>query len=162
MGWVFGLAFSLPTWFQAFAWLLVSHAVCGLLHVQITISHWCMETYNGYAYNDASDEWYITQLKTTMDIATPHCLDWLHIGLQFQVEHHLYPRLPRHNLRKAQELVKAVSAKHNIPYIEEGFFKANLMTLEAMYKTALVARSSKRGKSGFFESALWDGVMLSG
>ena len=77
------------------------------------------------AYNDADDEWYITQLKTTMNFDTPPAplcgiavtlgasltgtrfsvamlfwrLDWVHIGLQFQIEHHLFPRLPRHNLR---------------------------------------------------------------
>ena len=48
------------------------------------------------------------QLRTTMNVATHPLLDWVHIGLQFQVEHHLFPRLPRHNLRKARALVKNV------------------------------------------------------
>lgn len=38
-------------------WLLISHATSGLLHVQITTSHWAMETYHGRAYNDEKDEW---------------------------------------------------------------------------------------------------------
>jgi len=157
--WMLGVAGSMPTWREAVCWLVVSHAVAGLLHVQIVISHWAMETYHGHAYNDDRDEWYITQLKTTMNIATPPVLDWLHIGLQFQIEHHLFPRLPRHNLRKARDLVKAVCKKHNIHYHEPGFFEANMETLRALYRTSRVAR---QGRSSFFDSALRDGLSLTG
>jgi len=160
--WVIALAMSMPTWLETVGWLLVSHAVSGLLHVQIVISHWAMAHYNGHAYNDDKDEWYITQLKTTMNVATPPLLDWVHIGLQFQIEHHLYPRLPRHNLRKARDLVKEVCKKHNIHYHEPGFFQANVETMKTLYHVACVASKSKRGDSGFYESALWDGLKLTG
>lgn len=160
--WVVAVPLSLPTWGETSAWLLISHAVSGLLHVQIVISHWAMETYHGHAYNDDQDEWYITQLKTTMNVATPPFLDWVHIGLQFQIEHHLYPRLPRHNLRKAREMVKAVCEKHGIHYHEPGFFQANILTLRALHRTARSASVAKRGTSGFYESALWDGLKLTG
>jgi delta8-fatty-acid desaturase len=160
--WVLRLAFSMPTWSETIAWLVISHNIAGILHVQIVVSHFSMETYHGYAYNDAKDEWYITQLKTTMNILTPDALDYAHIGLQFQIEHHLFPRLPRHNLREAREMVKRVCAKHEIPYIEQGFVDCNLRTLRALRTSALAASNSKRGDSGFFESALWDGLTLSG
>mmetsp|Transcript_120153 Transcript_120153/g.340071 ORF Transcript_120153/g.340071 Transcript_120153/m.340071 type:complete len:549 (+) Transcript_120153:61-1707(+) len=160
--WVLALAMSMPTWAQAVGWLLVSHSVSGILHVQIVIGHFSMDTYHGHAYNNDKDEWYITQLKTTMNVLTPAWLDWLHIGLQFQIEHHMYPRLPRHNLRHARELVKAVCAKHKIPYVEQGFFDCNLKTLRKLRLTGFAAHASKRGESGFFESALWDGLTLSG
>ena len=55
--WVVTVALSMPTWTQTGLWLLVSHASAGLLHVQITISHWAMHTYSGHAYNDETDEW---------------------------------------------------------------------------------------------------------
>mmetsp|Transcript_59198 Transcript_59198/g.183831 ORF Transcript_59198/g.183831 Transcript_59198/m.183831 type:complete len:557 (-) Transcript_59198:226-1896(-) len=160
--WVLTVALSMPTWRQTAGWLAMSHAVSGILHVQIVISHWAMETYHGHAYNDDKDEWYITQMKTTMNVATPPLLDWVHIGLQFQIEHHLYPRLPRHNLRKARELVKAVCKKHGIHYHEPGFFQANFETMRALISTAQSAQNSKRGDSGFYESALWDGLKLTG
>ena len=47
------------------------------------------------------------QLRTTMDVECPAWLDFLHGGLQFQVEHHLFPRVPRHNLRRLRGLVRA-------------------------------------------------------
>jgi len=34
------------------------------------------------------------------------------------VEHHLFPRLPRHNLRKARALVKPICEKHGTHYHE--------------------------------------------
>lgn len=160
--WVVMVAFSMPTWQQTLGWILVSHAVGGILHVQIVISHWAMHTYHGHAYNNDQDEWYITQMNTTMNVATPKLLDWVHIGLQFQIEHHLYPRLPRHNLRKARELVKAVCKKHSIHYHEYSFLQANIETVRALCNTARSARNAKKGDSGFYESALWDGLKLSG
>eukprot|EP00931_Biecheleriopsis_adriatica_P023588 TRINITY_DN14868_c0_g1_i1.p1 TRINITY_DN14868_c0_g1~~TRINITY_DN14868_c0_g1_i1.p1 ORF type:complete len:553 (+),score=87.03 TRINITY_DN14868_c0_g1_i1:97-1755(+) len=160
--WISKLVLSLPTWSESLGWLLVSHAMAGLLHVQICCSHFSMETYHGHAYNDASDEWYITQLKTTMNFDTPPMLDWVHIGLQFQIEHHLFPRLPRHNLREARKLVKEVCKKHKIRYHEPGFLQANLETLGCLWRSAQAARAAKRGSSGFYESLLWDGINLNG
>ncbi len=37
-------------------------------------------------------------------------------GLNFQIEHHLFPTLPRHNLRYAQAGVQALCAKHGLAY----------------------------------------------
>jgi hypothetical protein len=98
---------------------MVSHAVAGILHVQIVLSHWSMHSYEGRAYTGADDEWHITTMRTTMNVATPPPLDFVHIGLQFQVEHHLYPRLPRHNLRIARDMVKEVVDKHFPPGSDE-------------------------------------------
>lgn len=174
---------------------MVSHAVAGVLHVQIVLSHWSMHSYEGRAYTGPDDEWYITTMRTTMNVATHPLLDWMHIGLQFQVappplprparpprsppfpssapvpapmsfrrqprpasslsqpraasslttptpppqvEHHLFPRLPRHNLRIARDMVKEVVEKHfpagspeckrlfplGVAYHEPGFFEA--------------------------------------
>ena len=41
-----------------------------------------------------------------------------------QIEHHLFPRVPRHNLRAVRELVRPFCAKWNIPYCESSFFAA--------------------------------------
>merc|ERR1712070_1097300 len=56
----------MPTWAQTVAWVMVSHAVAGILHVQIVLSHWSMHSYEGRAYTSADDEWYITTMRTTM------------------------------------------------------------------------------------------------
>ncbi len=39
-------------------------------------------------------------------------------GLNYQIEHHLFPSMPRPNLRHAQAPVQAFCAKHGIPYAQ--------------------------------------------
>ena len=65
------------------------------------------------------------QLRTTMDVDCPPWLDWLHGGLQFQAVHHLFPRVPRHNLREVQTLVRAFCADVGIEYKILGFVDGN-------------------------------------
>jgi len=160
--WVGAVAAAQPTWLMTGLWIFVSHAVSGILHVQIVLSHWSMETYKGSPYTSSDTEWYKMQLRTTMNVMTPPLLDWIHIGLQFQVEHHLFPRLPRHNLRKARELVKPICAKHGIHYHEPGFFAGNLEMWRALKVAALAARKTTKGDGGFYHSMLWEGLCASG
>ena len=162
MTWFFGLAYSMPTTNMSIAWILTVHAVAGILHVQIVLSHWSMEVYKGSPYTNKETEWYLMQLRTTMNIQTPEWLDYIHIGLQFQIEHHLYPRLPRHNLRRARELVKAICKKHDIHYHEPGFIEGNVEMWSAMRDAALAARKYTKGDGGFYDSKLWEGLNLKG
>ena len=60
-----------------------------------------------------------------MDVDCPEWLDFFHGGLQFQAIHHLYPRIPRHNLRKTQKLVQQFCIEAGIPYALYGFIDGN-------------------------------------
>ena len=39
-------------------------------------------------------------------------------GLNYQIEHHLFPSMPRPNLRRAQALIKAFCQQHGLPYCQ--------------------------------------------
>lgn len=104
---------------------MVSHAVAGVLHVQIVLSHWSMHSYEGRAYTGPDDEWYITTMRTTMNVATHPLLDWMHIGLQFQIEHHLFPRVSRCHLRDVSKHVSAVCGELGLDYHSVSFYEAN-------------------------------------
>lgn len=160
--WYGTLAFSMPTTSEALAYIMMSHGVAAILHVQIVLSHWSMETYKGTPYTNKETEWYLMQLRTTMNIETYEWMDYMHIGLQFQIEHHLYPRLPRHNLRRARTLVKAVCKKHGIHYHEPGFFEGNVEMWKSMKVAAMAARKTTQGDGGFYSSKLHEGLNLSG
>ena len=99
------LTFCLSSWQERVAYVAVSHAIAGLLHVQITLSHFAEEVYHGQAYNDDTDEWFRMQVKTTLNIDCPEWMDWFHGGLQFQTIHHLFPRVPRSRLRFVRDKV---------------------------------------------------------
>ncbi len=39
-------------------------------------------------------------------------------GLNYQIEHHLFPHLPRPPLRRAQPVIRAYCLTHGLPYVE--------------------------------------------
>lgn len=112
---------SIPTAGDRILFLMVSHMVTGILHVQITLSHFAMSTAD-LGINESFPQ---RMLRTTMDVECPEWLDFFHGGLQFQAIHHLYPRIPRHNLRKTQKLVREFCREAGIPYALYGFVDGN-------------------------------------
>ncbi|TDL28615.1 fatty acid/sphingolipid desaturase [Rickenella mellea] len=106
---------------MALAYMLVSHIVTSPLHVQIVLSHFSRSTDD----LGPTESFPHRQLRTTTDVICPEHLAFIHGGLHLQVTHHLFPRLPRHNLRKASILVKAFAKERGLEYAEFGFIKGN-------------------------------------
>ncbi|ELR01909.1 hypothetical protein VC83_04194 [Pseudogymnoascus destructans] len=119
---------TLPTWTIRVAFVLVSHIITMPLHVQITLSHWGMST----ADLGATESFAQKQLRTTMDVDCPEWLDFIHGGLQFQAVHHLFPRVPRHNLRRVQTLVREFCKDVGIEYTIFGFVDGNKVVLSRL------------------------------
>lgn len=46
------------------------------------------------------------QLETTRNLKLPRWLSWFFIGLDYQVEHHLFPKIPHQHLPRASAIVK--------------------------------------------------------
>jgi fatty acid desaturase len=59
-----------------------------------------------------------TQVLTSRNVRGSRLVDFLLGGLNCQIEHHLFPNMPRPNLRHAQPLVRAFCARHDLPYTE--------------------------------------------
>ena len=112
---------SIPTAGGRWAFVMISHMITAPVHVQITLSHFAMSTAD-LGINESFPQ---KMLRTTMDVDCPQWLDWVHGGLQFQAIHHLYPRLPRHNLRRTQKLVQDFCMEVGIPYALYGFVDGN-------------------------------------
>lgn len=112
---------SLPDNWTRFGFFMVSQIAASPLHVQIVLSHFAMST----ADLGPKESFPQKMLRTTMDVDCPEWLDFLHGGLQFQVIHHLYPRVPRHNLRRTQKLVMEFCNEVGIPYALYGFVDGN-------------------------------------
>jgi fatty acid desaturase len=144
--WLIALTMQLPTWQSRVLFLVPAHVVAGILHVQITVSHFAMPVHTGVTYDDSSNGYLKTQLKGTMDIECPIYMDWFHGGIQFQVVHHLWPRLPRHNLRRVKTMLMAFCQEHGLEYKQVPFLQANLMVIEKLRETA----KASKGFSAFF------------
>ena len=125
--WQVYLLLHMPSLVHVLLWLLVSNAACGILHVQITLSHFALE-----AHTEDSAHWVSAQLDTCMNIDCSPDMDWFHGGLQFQIEHHLFPRIPSYKLRDVRDRVKAFASKWELPYHETGFIDANKRVLNVL------------------------------
>jgi fatty acid desaturase len=62
------------------------------------------------------------QVLTSRNVRGSRVVDFVLGGLNYQIEHHLFPNMPRPNLRRAQPLVRAFCSQHNIPYTEATMF----------------------------------------
>ncbi|KAK0456731.1 fatty acid desaturase-domain-containing protein [Armillaria borealis] len=106
--WFGSLLVGCGTWRKALLYVLVSHATTSPLHVQALRKSFPHR-----------------QLRTTSDVICDESIEFIHGGLHLQVTHHLFPRLPRHNLRKASEMVKKFAQEQGLTYAEFGFVSGN-------------------------------------
>jgi linoleoyl-CoA desaturase len=96
-----------------------------------------------YLSNDEEQkDWAIHQLETTMDFAVENrFLTWLLGGLNFQVEHHIFPSICHLHYPQIQKIVKHYCLEKNIPYREEktirGAVLRHLIHLKTMSKPAV-------------------------
>ncbi|XP_044919304.1 fatty acid desaturase 3 isoform X2 [Mustela lutreola] len=69
-------------------------------------------------------DWASSQLAATCNVEPSLFIDWFSGHLNFQIEHHLFPTMPRHNYRRVAPLVKALCAKHGLNYEVKPFLTA--------------------------------------
>ncbi|KAF6025175.1 FADS2 [Bugula neritina] len=67
--------------------------------------------------NEQHRGWFQQQLATSANVEPGLFNDWFTGHLNFQIEHHLFPTMPRHNLHKAAPLVQSLCRRHNIEYV---------------------------------------------
>ncbi|WFD31561.1 sphingolipid 8-(E)-desaturase [Malassezia sp. CBS 17886] len=149
--WFGGLVLpALPSWKMLVAYLLISHIVTSPLHIQIVLSHFAQDTTDlGPQECFAS-----RQVRTTMDVQCPSYMDFVHGGLHMQVTHHLFPRLPRHNLREARDRYVVPFCKEwGLIYEEMQFVPGNGKVLRRLQEVSdqvrflfCVADAQARGK----------------
>ncbi|KAK7414123.1 hypothetical protein QQX98_006985 [Neonectria punicea] len=133
----------IPDGWSRFTFVMVSHITSSPLHVQIVLSHFAMST----ADLGPQESFAQKMLRTTMDVDCPEWLDFFHGGLQFQVIHHLFPRVPRHNLRTTQKLVQEFCEEVGIPYALYGFTNSNKQVIgrlaEVSRQASILAKCQK-------------------
>ena len=81
------------------------------------------------------------QVLTARNVRATGLASWLFGGLDFQIEHHLFPTLPRNRLRDAQRVVKAFCAERGLPYYETSLVASYREALASMHAAARPLRS---------------------
>ncbi len=74
------------------------------------------------------NEWAIHQMQTTSNFARDNrILSWYCGGLNYQVEHHLFPKICHVHYRSLSEIVKKTAEEFSVPYNTHGTFTKALM-----------------------------------
>lgn len=80
------------------------------------------------------------QVLTSRNIRGGWSMSVLMGGLNHQIEHHLFPSMPRPHLRRARLLVREHCAAHGIPYTETGLVNSYRIVIAYLNRVGLAAR----------------------
>ncbi|GAT66035.1 acyl-CoA desaturase [Planomonospora sp. ID91781] len=65
-------------------------------------------------------------------------------GLNYQIEHHLFPSMPTPNLRRAQPIVRAYCEELGVEYLETGLLRSYAQALRHMHAVGAPLRAGRR------------------
>jgi fatty acid desaturase len=83
------------------------------------------------------------QVLTSRNVRGGRGVDFLLGGLNYQIEHHLFPSMPRPNLRRAQPLVRTFCAERGIPYHESGLLSSYQDVLRHLHDVGAPLRAAR-------------------
>jgi fatty acid desaturase len=81
------------------------------------------------------------QVLTSRNVRGGRFVDLLLGGLNYQIEHHLFPSMPRPNLRLAQPLIAEFCADRGIRYTETGLLTSYRLVLDHLSRVAAGQRA---------------------
>lgn len=96
------------------------HFLSGLILALIFQTAHVIEETNFYKpdeNNSVENNWAIHQLNTTANYANKSALfTWLIGGLNYQIEHHLFPNICHVHFKDVSKIVKKTAEEYNLPY----------------------------------------------
>eukprot|EP01127_Copromyxa_protea_P006732 TRINITY_DN16723_c0_g1_i1.p1 TRINITY_DN16723_c0_g1~~TRINITY_DN16723_c0_g1_i1.p1 ORF type:complete len:441 (-),score=64.93 TRINITY_DN16723_c0_g1_i1:12-1334(-) len=95
---------------------------------------------------DRKDDWVTSQLRSTQNVNPSYFNNWFTGHLNYQIEHHLFPTMPRHNYHKISDRVQALCKKHGLVYTSKGLLEAFADVVRALDRTALYNEEKKKEK----------------
>lgn len=134
--WYIALTIVLPLMFidlpvgQIIFGFLVMHFICGLILALIFQSAHILEETEFFAPDQEGrmeNNWAIHQLRTTANFANSNpVFSWLIGGLNFQIEHHLFPNICHVHYRNIASIVKSTAKEYGLPYHQHTTFMGAL------------------------------------
>ncbi len=73
------------------------------------------------------------QVLTSRNVRGGRVTDLVFGGLNYQIEHHLFPSMPRPNLRRAQPLIREFCRSHDVSYCETGVLDSYRQALRHLH-----------------------------
>ncbi len=111
---------------EVLAGFLMMHFICGIiLTIIFQLAHSVEETTHPLPNEKGivENEWAIHQLNTTVNFSRRNrLLSWYVGGLNYQVEHHLFPKICHVHYPRISGIVERTAAEFNVPYLEHKTF----------------------------------------
>jgi fatty acid desaturase len=137
------LIFScLPLW-QAVLFVVLHQALTGLYLGSIFAPN-----HKGMAVleKESDMDFLHRQVLTSRNIHAHPWTDFWYGGLNYQIEHHLFPGMPRNRLKQAQPVIQAFCLAHGISYHETSVLRSFHEILQYLYQIGAPLRSLSRSK----------------
>lgn len=116
---------------ERWLYFFAANSVTGILHLILNMNHYCMPMQPSMTSADQMG-FFRFQLTGTSNIESNLVQQWYYGGLEHQIEHHLFPLMPRYNLPRVKEYVVDLAKKHKVPYQTYGFFGANWAVIQTL------------------------------
>jgi len=118
--WVVYMQLQFPDVLSSLMFFLISQLLAGFgIAIVVFFNHYSCDKYQP----ELAGNWVCLQLFTTRNMTPGLFTDWICGGLNYQIEHHLFPTMPRHNLTKASVYIKRFCAENRLPYLCCGFYE---------------------------------------
>ena len=136
----FGLLFFLLSAWHAVFFIMIHQAVFGLIMGSVFAPN-----HKGMLMVDENDEldFFRRQVLTARNVKGHPFTDFWYGGLNYQIEHHLFPNMARNKLGEAQKVTKAFCKEHAIPYHETGIVQSMKEILQYMHQESAPLREGK-------------------
>lgn len=129
---------------KALAFLAVHQALFGVyMGCAFAPNHKGMPTLTG----DDRPDYLRRQVLTSRNVRGGVLTDLALGGLNYQIEHHLFPSMPAPNLRYAQVIVRDYCAEIGVPYHETGLIASYREALRHMHQVGAPLRGADRQAS---------------
>ena len=89
---------------------------------------------------DAKLDFFTKQVRTSRNIGGGWWATWLMGGLNYQIEHHLFPSMPRPHLAKARTMVRRRCRELSVPYTETTLWRSYAIVIGYLNRVGLAAR----------------------
>jgi fatty acid desaturase len=126
---------------QAVAFVVVNQALFGV-YLGMTFA----PNHKGMPHPTGDEDFLRKQVLTSRNVDGGWLTDAALGGLNYQIEHHLFPGMPTPNLRKAQPIVRAFCAEVGVSYEQTGLFASYRQALRYLHHVGAPARAEHEAR----------------
>jgi fatty acid desaturase len=130
---------------KAVAFFLFQHAVFGTyLGLLFAPNH------KGMAVRSDAEslDWLDRQVLTSRNIRPSWLIDFAYGGLNYQIEHHLFPTMPRMNLGRCARIVRDHCRRQGVPYVEVGLVESYRQVASYLHQVSGPIRRGELRETG--------------